>query len=67
MVPFIVMTDTSKRTLTAGLSVLQGQYDRRYASLMAATLVSAIPVMAIYFVAQKYLLHGISLTSGIKD
>lgn len=65
--PLIVMTDTSKRTLTAGLSVLQGQYDRRYASLMAATLVSAIPVMAIYLVAQKYLLQGISFTSGMKD
>lgn len=65
--PLIVMTDTSKRTLTAGLSVLQGQYDRRYASLMAATLVSAIPVMVIYLVAQKYLMQGISLTSGMKD
>ena len=34
---------------------------------MAATLVSAIPVMVIYLVAQKYLMQGISLTSGMKD
>lgn len=65
--PMIVMTETENRTLTAGLSVLQGQYDRRYASLMAATVVSALPVMTIYLFAQKYLLQGISLTSGIKD
>ena len=65
--PMIVMTETENRTLTAGLSVLQGQYDRRYASLMAATVVSAVPVMTIYLFAQKYLLQGISLTSGIKD
>lgn len=65
--PMIVMTETENRTLTAGLSVLQGQYDRRYASLMAATVVSAIPVMVIYLFAQKYLLQGISLTSGMKD
>lgn len=65
--PMIVMTETENRTLTAGLSVLQGQYDRRYASLMAATVVSAVPVMAIYLFAQKYLLQGISLTSGMKD
>lgn len=65
--PMIVMTDTKNRTLTAGLSVLQGQYDRRYASLMAATVVSVVPVMTIYLFAQKYLLQGISLASGIKD
>ena len=65
--PLIVMTDSDQRTLTAGLSLLNGQYDRRYASKMAATVISAVPVLILYLIAQKYLLQGVSLTSGIKE
>lgn len=65
--PLVVMTDSDQRTLTAGLSLLNGQYDRRYASKMAATVISAVPVLILYLVAQKYLLQGVSLTSGIKE
>ena len=64
--PLIVMTDNDMRTLTAGLSVLNGQYDREYASKMAATVISAIPVLIIYLCAQKFLLQGVSISSGIK-
>ncbi len=64
--PLIVMTSSQKRTLTAGLSLLNGQYDRRYASKMAATVISAIPVLILYLCAQKYLLQGVSLSSGVK-
>lgn len=60
------MTDNDMRTLTAGLSVLNGQYDREYASKMAATVISAIPVLIIYLCAQKFLLQGVSISSGIK-
>lgn len=64
--PLIIMDDSKKRTLTAGLSLLNGQYDRRFASKMAATVISAIPVLLIYLFAQKYLLQGVSLSSGLK-
>lgn len=64
--PMIVMDDTSKRTLTAGLSVINGVYDTEYASKMASTVISAVPVLLIYIFAQKYLLQGISLSSGVK-
>ena len=64
--PLIVMTSSQKRTLTAGLSLLNGQYDRRYASKMAATVISVVPVLILYLCAQKYLLQGVSLSSGVK-
>lgn len=64
--PLIIMDEASTRTLTAGLSLLNGAYDRRYASKMAATVISAVPVLLIYLVAQKYLLQGVSFASGIK-
>lgn len=65
--PSIVMTETSNRTLTAGLSLLSGQYDREKASLMASTVLSVIPVMIIYVCVQKYLLKGMSLNDVNKD
>lgn len=65
--PLIVMTETQKRTLTAGLSLMNGQYDREYASKMVATVISAVPVMIIYLFAQKFLLQGVAISSGVKD
>lgn len=65
--PSIVMTDVDNRTLTAGLSLLSGQYDREKASLMASTVLSVIPVMIIYVCVQKYLLKGMSLNDVNKD
>lgn len=65
--PSIVMTDAENRTLTAGLSLLSGQYDREKASLMASTVLSIIPVMIIYVCVQKYLLKGMSLNDVNKD
>lgn len=65
--PSIIMTDVENRTLTAGLSLLSGQYDRERASLMASTVLSIIPVMIIYVFVQKYLLKGMSLTDGNKE
>ena len=65
--PLIVIEEADQRTLTAGLSLLNGQYDREYASMMAATVLSAIPVLLIYIFAQKYLLQGIQLNSVNKE
>ena len=65
--PLIVIEDVDQRTLTAGLSLLNGQYDREYASMMAATVLSAVPVLLVYIFAQKYLLQGIQLNSVNKE
>ena len=65
--PMIVMTEQNMRTLTAGLSVINGVYDREYASKAAATVISALPILLIYLFAQKHLIQGFALSSGIKD
>lgn len=64
--PSLVMSDENL-TLTAGLEKLKGEYDREKASIMAAASVSAVPVLIIYLFSQKFLLQGISLSSGIKE
>lgn len=65
--PLIIITDTENRTLTAGLSLLNGAYDREYASKMAATVISAVPVLIIYLFSQKFLIQGVQISSGIKE
>lgn len=65
--PLIVIQDVQNRTLTAGLSLLNGVYDAQQASKMAAAVVSIIPIFILYLFAQKFLLQGISLSSGLKE
>ena len=64
--PSIVMTDVSKQVLTAGLRLLQGQFEQKWAHLIAACLVSMVPPLLLYLVAQRYFLQGISIGSGVK-
>lgn len=63
--PLVVLTDPSKATLTLVLSQLNGQYSTRYNILMAGSLLSMVPILAVYAVAQKYFQSGLQL-GGIK-
>jgi multiple sugar transport system permease protein len=64
--PTIVLTDVSNQTLTAGLRLLMGQYEQKWAHLIASCMVSMVPPFVLYLVAQKYFLRGISVQAGIK-
>ena len=64
--PTIVMTDVNNQTLTAGLRLLSGQYEQKWAHMIASCLVSMIPPFLLYLFAQKYFLQGISVQAGVK-
>ena len=64
--PSIVLTDVRRQTLTAGLRLLMGQYEQKWAHLIASVLVSMIPPFMLYLVAQNYFLQGISIQAGVK-
>ncbi len=64
--PTIVMTDVNNQTLTAGLRLLMGQYEQKWAHMIASCLVSMMPPFLLYLVAQKYFLQGISVQAGVK-
>lgn len=64
--PRIVMTDVNNQTLTAGLRLLMGQYEQRWAHLIASCLTSMIPPFLLYLFAQKYFLKGISIQASVK-
>ena len=59
----IMLTTSENYTLAVGLSLyIQDQYANRWGIFAAGSLISAIPVVLIFLVFQRYLVSG--LTSG---
>ncbi len=63
--PLIYLSDTSKYTISVGLAAFQGQYSSEYGAIMAVSVVLVIPVVIIFFFAQRTFIQGITLT-GVK-
>jgi ABC-type glycerol-3-phosphate transport system permease component len=63
--PLIYLHDQTKHTVSLGLSFFRSSYDVRWAYLMAASLVTMLPVIVLFFLAQRLFIEGITLT-GIK-
>ncbi|MBU1093227.1 MAG: carbohydrate ABC transporter permease [Firmicutes bacterium] len=63
--PLIILTDPNKITLPVLLSKLNAQYGTEYNTLMAGSLISMLPILIIYAIAQKYFIRGIQ-EGGIK-
>lgn len=63
--PLIVLRSPELQTLPIALAGLQGQYISDWDVIMAGSVVSVIPMLAIYIFAQKYIIQGVA-SSGIK-
>ncbi|MCL7454800.1 MAG: carbohydrate ABC transporter permease [Anaerolineae bacterium] len=63
--PLIYLHDQSKYTVSLGLNFFRSSYDIRWNYLMAASLATMLPVILVFFVAQRLFIKGISLT-GLK-
>ena len=63
--PLIYLHDQTKYTVSLGLGFFRSSYDVRWAYLMAASLVTMLPVIILFFLAQRLFIEGITLT-GIK-
>lgn len=60
--PQIVLQTESKQPLSVAIAQLRGVYRTNYGLLMAATVVSVVPVAALFLLLQKQFISG--LTSG---
>jgi len=63
--PLIYITSEHLKTLPLGLADFASEYYTYYGPQMAASALSTIPVMVLFFILQKYIIQG-SITSGIK-
>lgn len=66
LAPVIYLSSTEKMTLTVGLAALQGgELTARIDLVMAGAVVSIIPILLLFVVAQKFFVKGIG-TGGVK-
>ncbi len=63
--PLIVLRSPELQTLPIVLVGLQGQYISHWDVIMAGSIVSILPMLALYVFAQKYVIQGVA-SSGIK-
>lgn len=63
--PLIYLRDLPSYTTTVGLAFFQGQFVGKWPEMMAGALVSLLPMIILFVVAQKYFVRGITL-SGLK-
>tara|TARA_E500000178_G_C16359859_1_gene461254 strand:- start:22 stop:507 length:486 start_codon:yes stop_codon:yes gene_type:complete len=65
MGPLIFLDDFEEYPISVGLAFFQSRYSVEWNLFMAATLVSILPILILYFFAQKHLIGGLSAI-GIK-
>lgn len=63
--PVYVLFSPNRLTLPPGLSILQGNYSTDYPVVMAGGVIASIPVLIVFFMAQRYIIEGVS-RSGLK-
>ena len=63
--PLIALKDPALYTLPVSLRFLQGQYDADYGGLMAAALITCLPLVVLFVLLQRYFVEGLART-GIK-
>jgi multiple sugar transport system permease protein len=63
--PLLYLMDDDKYTLAIGLARLQGQYSSDWGRMMAMSVVMTLPLVALFFLAQRTFVEGIKL-GGVK-
>jgi ABC-type glycerol-3-phosphate transport system permease component len=56
-----LITDNKRRTLTAGLSKLYGEYFIDYPVLAAALVMTVLPVVIVYVLTQRQMIRGMTM------
>jgi len=62
----IVLNSESMRTVQLGLSIFRDRYLTQWDLLMAGSVTAVLPILLVFFFAQKYFIQGIAL-SGLKE
>ena len=65
MNPLLYLNEVEKYTISVGLTYFNGQFDVKMNLLMAATVVTMLPIVVLFFFTQRAFVEGISLT-GLK-
>ncbi|TFG96756.1 MAG: carbohydrate ABC transporter permease [Calditrichales bacterium] len=62
----IVLNSEEMHTVQLGLAIFRDRYVTQWDLLMAGSVTAVLPILIVFFVAQKYFIKGIAL-SGLKE
>ncbi|MDR0600030.1 MAG: carbohydrate ABC transporter permease [Treponema sp.] len=65
MGPMIYFDSEALKTIPLGIRMFLGQYSTEYGLIMAASVVSLVPVIAVFLMFQRFFVEGIA-TTGLK-
>jgi multiple sugar transport system permease protein len=60
--PLIAVDSTSEMTLPLGLATFQGAHSTQWPLLMAGNMMSLVPMLVVFFVAQRYFVRSVAAT-----
>jgi len=60
--PLIAVTSTNQMTLPLGLATFQGAHATEWTLLMAGNVMSLVPMLLIFFLAQRYFIRSVAAT-----
>ncbi len=60
--PLIYLNSSDKYTVALGLRMFQDSYSTETEQLMAASLIHILPMVVIFFLAQRFFLKGVAMT-----
>lgn len=63
--PLLILKDRALLTLPPGLRTLQGAYTSEYGQMMAGAAITAVPVLLLYIILQRYIVESVQ-TTGLK-
>lgn len=64
--PLVVLTDALKYPVTVGIALFRDESNFLWNNIFAASVIASTPLIALFFVLQRYIVGGLSL-SGLKD
>ena len=63
--PLVVLSKDNLYPITVGIALFRGEHSLYYDRVFAASLIATLPLLFIFFLGQRYIIGGISL-SGLK-
>ena len=63
--PLIYLNSIENQTLALGLRGLQNLYNTRWDFIMAGAVLMTTPMVAVFFLAQRFFIEGMSAFSGL--
>jgi multiple sugar transport system permease protein len=63
--PLVVLSNDKLYPITVGIALFRGEHSLYYDRVFAASLLATVPLLVVFFLGQRYIIGGISLT-GLK-